>query len=61
MSSITQFFRNVGSEMRKVSWPKRKELVGYTITVVTTVVILALFFALIDQGISRSLRFILDL
>lgn len=61
MSSITQFFRNVGSEMRKVSWPKRKELVGYTITVITTVVILALFFALVDQVISGSIRFILDL
>jgi len=61
MSSITQFFRNVGSEMRKVSWPKRKELVGYTITVVTTVVILALFFALVDLGISRTVRFFLDL
>lgn len=61
MSSITQFFRNVGSEMRKVSWPKRKELVGYTVTVITTVVILALFFALVDQGISKSIRLILDL
>ena len=61
MSSLTQFFRNVGSEMRKVSWPKRKELVGYTVTVITTVVILALFFAAVDQGISKSIRLILDL
>lgn len=61
MSSLIQFFRNVGSEMRKVSWPKRKELVGYTVTVITTVVVLAVFFALIDQGISRSIRLLLDL
>ncbi|MGB8001376.1 MAG: preprotein translocase subunit SecE, partial [Anaerobacillus sp.] len=24
-----KFFRNVASEMRKVSWPKRKELTRY--------------------------------
>lgn len=61
MSSITQFFRNVGTEMRKVSWPKRKELTGYTITVITTVIILALFFAGVDLIISKSIRLILGL
>lgn len=61
MSSLTQFFRNVGSEMRKVSWPKRKELTGYTITVIATVTILALFFAGVDQVISRTIRFVLGL
>ncbi|HEY4551718.1 MAG TPA: preprotein translocase subunit SecE [Bacillaceae bacterium] len=61
MSSLTQFFRNVGTEMRKVSWPKRKELTGYTITVISTVAILAVFFALIDLVISKSVRAILGL
>ncbi|CAM4215901.1 preprotein translocase subunit SecE [Lederbergia lenta] len=61
MTSLTQFFRNVNSEMRKVSWPKRKELTNYTITVITTVVILALFFAVADLGISKLIRLILNL
>ncbi|MEK3888982.1 preprotein translocase subunit SecE [Bacillus sp. FSL K6-3431] len=61
MTSLTQFFHNVSSEMRKVSWPKRKELTNYTITVITTVVILALFFAIADLGISKVIRFLLDL
>lgn len=61
MSSLTHFFRNVSSEMRKVSWPKRKELTGYTITVITTVVILALFFAVVDLGVSKVIRSILNL
>ncbi len=61
MSRLTQFFRAVSSEMRKVSWPKRKELTGYTITVITTVVILALFFALVDLLISASIRLFLNL
>ncbi|WP_201716412.1 preprotein translocase subunit SecE [Rossellomorea arthrocnemi] len=54
-----KFFRNVALEMRKVSWPKRKELTRYTITVITTVVFVALFFAVIDLGISELMRLII--
>ena len=61
MSRITQIFRNVRSEMGKVSWPKRKELTTYTITVVTTVIFLALFFSVVDLGISTLLRWVLAL
>ncbi len=58
MSRITQFFRNVRSEMGKVSWPKKKELMTYTITVIATVVFFALFFAVVDLGISWVIRLI---
>ena len=33
MSKITNFFGEVGSEMRKTSWPKSKELTKYTVVV----------------------------
>ncbi|WP_062107701.1 preprotein translocase subunit SecE [Bacillus niameyensis] len=59
MSSVMQFFRNVSSEMRKVSWPKRKELTNYTITVIATVVLLALFFGGVDYILSFFMRFII--
>ncbi|WP_100332777.1 preprotein translocase subunit SecE [Bacillus xiapuensis] len=58
MSSLTQFFRNVGTEIRKVSWPKKKELTRYTVTVVTTVVFLSVFFLIVDQGITAVLNWI---
>lgn len=47
--------------MRKVSWPKRKELTRYTIVVLSTVIFMALFFALIDSGISGVFRWFLAL
>ncbi|MEG9298761.1 preprotein translocase subunit SecE [Mangrovibacillus sp. Mu-81] len=56
---MVNFFRNVASEMRKVSWPKRKELTRYTITVITTVIFVAVFFAVIDLGISELMRLII--
>ncbi|MBN8210769.1 preprotein translocase subunit SecE [Bacillus sp. NTK071] len=63
MASIVQrsgkFFRNVASEMKRVSWPTRKELTRYTIVTVTTVIFIAVFFALVDQGISSLIRLIL--
>ncbi|MDE3840583.1 preprotein translocase subunit SecE [Bacillus methanolicus] len=60
MQRIANFFRETAREMRKVSWPKRKELTRYTITVLTTVTFFALFFAIIDLGISELIRFILE-
>lgn len=61
MANISGFFSNVVSEMRKVSWPKRKELTRYTVIVLSTVVVMALFFAVIDLGVSEALRWFLAL
>ena len=61
MSKITNFLREVGAEMRKTSWPKGKELTKYTIVVITTVVVMGLFFTGVDLGISQLLSWFLDL
>ncbi|MBS7344802.1 MAG: preprotein translocase subunit SecE [Caryophanon sp.] len=61
MNKVTSFFRDVFSEMRKTSWPKSKELTKYTVVVISTVVIMALFFLVVDYGISELFRWYLDL
>ncbi|AQQ51750.1 preprotein translocase subunit SecE [Planococcus lenghuensis] len=61
MSNIGGFFSNVVSEMRKVSWPKRKELTRYTVIVLTTVIFMAVFFAIVDTGISSLFRWFLSI
>lgn len=61
MSKITTFLSEVGSEMRKTSWPKGKELTKYTIVVLVTVIFFGLYFLLIDSGISELLRWFLAL
>ncbi|MGG6432961.1 preprotein translocase subunit SecE [Anoxybacillus sp. D401a] len=60
MQRVMKFFREVVREMKKVSWPKRKELVNYTITVLATVAFFTVFFAVVDLGISELVRFILE-
>ncbi|EIA20371.1 preprotein translocase subunit SecE [Listeria fleischmannii 1991] len=59
MSAIARFFKNVTSEMRKVTWPTRKELTSYTVTVVITVILFAVFFMLLDFGIEQLIQLIL--
>ncbi|PZX03636.1 preprotein translocase subunit SecE [Psychrobacillus insolitus] len=61
MANIGGFFKNVMSEMRKVSWPKRKELTKYTVVVLSTVIVMAIFFAIVDLGISGLFRWYLEL
>jgi preprotein translocase subunit SecE len=60
MKRMMEFLRGVVSEMRKVSWPQKKELTKYTIVVITTVVVMALFFAVIDLGISSLIRLVVE-
>lgn len=53
---IVTFFKNVTREMKKVSWPKGNELTSYTITVIATVAFVAIFFALVDLGLTQILE-----
>ena len=45
---ITSFFRGVKTEMKKVQWPTKRELVRYTIVVFITVVFISLLILAID-------------
>ncbi|WP_042453923.1 preprotein translocase subunit SecE [Neobacillus dielmonensis] len=60
MKRIKNFFSDILREMRKVSWPKRGELTRSTVTVISTVVFFGLFFTVLDLGISKLIRLILE-
>ncbi|ABS20464.1 preprotein translocase subunit SecE [Bacillus cytotoxicus] len=57
---LTNFFGDVSREMKKVSWPKKDELLRSTATVIATVIFFAIFFAVVDMGISSLIRLILE-
>ena len=42
-TSPTQFFKEVRSELRKVAWPTREELIRYSIIVLVAIVALTIF------------------
>ena len=47
--SPIQFFRQVKQEIKKVTWPTRKEVVRTSIMVIVLVAIAATFFFFVDQ------------
>jgi preprotein translocase subunit SecE len=44
-----QYLREVRDEMRKVAWPKRDEVIRYSIVVVITVVVYAALVGSLDE------------
>lgn len=46
------FFADAWSELKKVRWPNRKELVSYTIVVLVTVIFITIYFYVIDLGLT---------
>lgn len=54
------FLKNVSREMKKVSWPGKKELTNSTITVVLTVAFVTIFFVVVDLGITQILNVLFD-
>jgi len=60
-TSIPQFASQVRAELRKVVWPSRKETWITSVMVLIMVVIAAIFFFVVDAGLSVASRFILGL
>lgn len=58
-TSPIDYIRQVRSEMKKVSWPSRKETTVSTIAVFIMVVLAALFLYASDQVISFVIRLIM--
>lgn len=53
------FFTDSWSELKKVRWPNRKELTSYTLVVVVTILIMTVYFWLLDIGITQLLDLVL--
>ena len=47
-NKIVKFFKEVKSEMKKVVWPSRKQLVNNTLIVMAVVLLLGVFIWLFD-------------
>ncbi len=50
-----EFMKQVRAELRKVAWPTRKELLGYTMVVLVAVVVLTSLVFALDLGFSKAL------
>jgi preprotein translocase subunit SecE len=55
-NKITGFLKEVKTELSKVSWSTRRELMGSTMVVITATFIIAVFIGVIDILLSHILR-----
>ena len=53
-----QFLREVKVELKKVTWPSRKQALGSTLVVIILVVIISLFLGIVDISLSSLIRLI---
>ena len=56
---LTRFLREVRSELKKISWPSKKELTANTIVVLVSVFFAATLIWIIDGFFAQILRAIL--
>ena len=52
LKKLAMFLRGVKSEMAKVKWPNKSELVKYSIATLTIIIIFMAFFSLTDFGLA---------
>jgi preprotein translocase subunit SecE len=60
MRTAQQFFREVRVELKKVTWPTRKETIASTSVVLVTVFLVAFYLGVVDLGLSRLIKIFLE-
>ncbi len=58
---IREYFKGVRSELRKVTWPSKKDTYKYTLVVLVICALFAIFFWLVDTGCLLILRQVLNI
>ncbi len=56
---VGSFLSDVRNEMRKVTYPSRKEVQATTVVVIITVIIFGVYFFLIDSAIGNTVTWVL--
>ncbi|MBP8718672.1 MAG: preprotein translocase subunit SecE [Candidatus Atribacteria bacterium] len=57
---VINFIREARAELKKVTWPNRKQLISSTIVVMITIIMVAIFLGVVDLVFSRIVTIILQ-
>ena len=58
---VKNAFKNMVAELKKVSWPSKKDLVNYSLVVIGFVVVLAVIVGLLDTASSSLVKLLIQL
>jgi preprotein translocase subunit SecE len=60
VSKVSGFLQEFKTEMKKVTWPGRKETASSTAVVIVTVMIIVMFLGLVDYALGRIVYSVLN-
>lgn len=58
---VRKYFRDLKSELKKVVWPSRKQVINNTGVVLTVVTVVGLFLFGIDSGLGIAIKALLNI
>ena len=58
VNKVEQFLREVRAELKKITWPGRKETIASTMVVIVIVLISGVYLGIVDAILSRLIRYI---
>lgn len=56
---LYQFLVEVKTELKKVSWPSRRDTLGSTAVVMVLIILMAIYLGLVDLGLTRIITVVL--
>ena len=57
---LIEFFQESWQELKKVHWPSSKETYAATLVVIIVVVLISVYLALVDLGLTKAIQAIVD-
>ncbi len=60
VARVTQYLRETGQEMRRVSWPGRDELKESTLVVLATVTVITIILFVVDKILDLGVKGIIQ-
>jgi preprotein translocase subunit SecE len=59
VGNLVQYFQDSKVELKKVTWPSRKETLGLTWVILIFVIVISFFLGVSDLGLSKLVKLIL--
>lgn len=59
-SSVVKYFREAYSELKKVTWPSRKDTIMYSSIVLILSLVMAVVIGGLDLGLSKGLEYLIS-
>ncbi len=60
-ANVARPFRNMWHELKKVTWPSKKDLINYTLLVLAFIVFMGVVIGLLDLGASELVKALINI